>query len=397
MATRRQGAARAAADRSFEELYRGHRADVFRAALRELGNVHDAEDVTQAAFVDAYRAVLRGSEPRSPRAWLLAIAANVRRRRYRTAQRRPREQPTDADFPLTAELPNELARALAEALGELPPEGRRVFVLRELGGLSYEEIADATGTSVGAVQMQLFRARRELRALLEPPPAARRRAGLVVPLPGWLATITSRADLTALAPRAAGAVGATALAVAGTTVIVGERSQPQAPTPEPGGRAVTVQQQRGESPGDAARPLPRAAPRPVAATGARKPVPRSSGPRPRRAATPQARAVDPPPTAPPVAVTVQPPVEESAAARVARPVGAAVASAAETLAAVPEPLRLPVEALVEETEAVLELPGPPPPPSPVVEAVTGAAGAAGASVPPLPVPGLPLSTTPPTP
>src|SRR4029079_2607914 len=90
---------RAAVDLAFEELYRGHRADVYRAALRELGNPHDAEDVTQAAFADAYCAVLRGTRPQSPRAGLLAISENVRRRRFRTAQRRPHEDPVeDADF-----------------------------------------------------------------------------------------------------------------------------------------------------------------------------------------------------------------------------------------------------------------------------------------------------------
>ena len=79
MATSRASAARAAVDLNFEELYRELRADVYRAALRKLGNAQDAEDVTQAAFADAYRAVLRGARPQSPRAWLLAISENVRR------------------------------------------------------------------------------------------------------------------------------------------------------------------------------------------------------------------------------------------------------------------------------------------------------------------------------
>ena len=141
MATTRASSARAAVDLAFEELYRGHRADVYRAALRELGNAHDAEDVTQAAFADAYRAVLRGTRPQSPRAWLLAISENVRRRRFRTAQRRPREQLVDdADFPPAAELPYEQSRALAEALAALPrgaaprlrpPRDRRPLLYRD--------------------------------------------------------------------------------------------------------------------------------------------------------------------------------------------------------------------------------------------------------------------------
>ena len=238
MATSRASSARAAVDLTFEELYRGHRADVYRAALRELGNAHDAEDVTQAAFVDAYRAVLRGTRPQSPRAWLLAISENVRRRRFRTAQRRPREDLVeDADFPLTADLPHEQSRALSEALAALPPEQRRVFVLREVVGLTYVEIAAELDSTVASVQMLLFRARRSLRDQLDPPTVSRRPIFLP-PLPGWLVGLWSRIEVATLTPRAAGALGAAVLTIAGASVAVpvpqaaragrgrGERSQP---------------------------------------------------------------------------------------------------------------------------------------------------------------------------
>jgi RNA polymerase sigma-70 factor (ECF subfamily) len=400
MAARQPSAARAAADRSFEELYRGHHADVFRAALRELGNVHDAEDVTQAAFVDAYRAVLRGSAPHAPRAWLLAIAENVRRRRFRTAQRRPREELTDADFPLTAELPHELARALAEALAELPAVERRVFVLRELGGRSYEEIADETETSVGAVQMQLFRARRTLRGLLEPPQVERRRrAGLLVPAPGWLTTLFTRADVSVLTPRAAGAVGAAVLAVAGTTVAVkdvGAGQEPPAVDPAPA--AVSGVRAGGGAPRPPAR-------RPAATVAVRddaRPAPAARRGAPAR--RPQAPAAATPPRSPvpaPPETAQQPPAPRLTPSR---PVQAAVEPAVtkvrsrveETVEALELP-RLPVGGPDGEAELPLELPGVPPLPSPVPEAVTGAAGAAGGGAPPLPVPGVPPVTVPPAP
>ena len=233
MATSRASSARAAVDLTFEELYRGHRADVYRAALRELGNAHDAEDVTQAAFVDAYRAVLRGTRPQSPRAWLLAISENVRRRRFRTAQRRPHEDLVeDADFPLTADLPHEQSRALSEALAALPPEQRRVFVLREVVGLSYVEIAAEVDSTVASVQMLLFRGRRSLRDQLDPPTVSRRPIFLP-PLPGWLVGLWSRIEVATLTPRAAGALGAAVLTIAGATVAV--------PVPEALGRdAVTA-------------------------------------------------------------------------------------------------------------------------------------------------------------
>ena len=216
MAPRRASEARKEADLDFERLYAGHRGDVFRAALRELGNVHDAEDVTQAAFIDAYRAVLRGSRPEAPRAWLLAIAENVRRRRFRTAVRRPREEPLDPEAARAAEPTTEQTNALRSALAGLPPQQRAVFLLREIVGLSYDEIAEELGSTVGAVQMLLFRARQALRAELEPP-AVSQRGGIIVPLPGWLTGLATRSDALVLTPRVAGTLGAAVLAVTGIT------------------------------------------------------------------------------------------------------------------------------------------------------------------------------------
>jgi RNA polymerase sigma-70 factor (ECF subfamily) len=402
MATSRAHA-RAAVDRSFEQLYRGHHADVFRAALRELGNVHDAEDVTQAAFVDAYRAVLRGSRPQAPRAWLLAIAENVRRRRYRTSQRRPREElmdaePMDADFPLSAEIPHELAHALAAALAELPDEQRRVFVLRELGGLSYDEIAEETGSTVGAIQMLLFRARRTLRDLLEPPVVARRRTGLVIPLPGWLTALASRAEVaTTLTPRAAGALGATVMAVVGVTVTAGESpaGSDLRPVVEPA--PAVVEPARPVARVVSAAVAPAVAP-PLAAPVRSKPTPRRATPpsRPSRPVAAVPKTVSPtagaPPARPSAAGTTQPPSVPALVAKVTPTLLAKV-----TLETVVERPRLPVRLPDEKVEGLLESPVPPLSTAPVLEAVIGAAGAAGAGAPPLPIPGVPPVDLPPVP
>ena len=218
-------------DRSFEHLYRLHRREVYGASLRELGNVHDAEDVTQAAFVDAYRAILRGSRPVSPRAWLLAIAENVRRRRFRAAGRRPREERGDPERMPASEPPREQTEALVAAVQSLPPLQREVFLLREIGGLSYAEIGARVEASVGSVQMLLFRARRALRAELEPPAVARGRP-FALSWPTWLLQLGGRADRLFLTPRGAGAVGAVALALGGSTVGViqlGDQPPPGAP------------------------------------------------------------------------------------------------------------------------------------------------------------------------
>jgi RNA polymerase sigma-70 factor, ECF subfamily len=400
MARVRASDARAAVDRSFEQLYRGHQADVFRVALRELGNVHDAEDVTQAAFVDAYRAVLRGSRPEAPRAWLLTIAQNVRHRRYRTAQRRPREEALDADLPLSAEVPHELAHALAEALAALSDEQREVFVLREIGGLSYDEIAAETGSTVGAVQMQLFRARRALREQLEPPTVARRRTGLVVPVPGWLATILSRFDASLPAARAAGALGATVVAVVGTSVAVSE-VRADAPHAEADPRPALVSRTVEPVPAETTREPERtaslanvvAAP-PRAATPVRRPV------QPARSATPAPAAVAPPApaaVAPPVAAVAVAPPAAVAAPALPRP------AVVEQVKRVLERPRLPVRLPVEKAEHVLELPGAPVvqglplPTAPIPEALTGAARAAGDGALPLPAPGVLPITVPPAP
>jgi RNA polymerase sigma-70 factor (ECF subfamily) len=380
-------------DLTFEELYRGHRADVYRAALRELGNVHDAEDVTQAAFADAYRAVLSGTRPQSPRAWLLAISENVRRRRFRTAQRRPGEELVvdDADFPPAAELPYEQSRELAEALAALPAEQRRVFVLREIAGLSYAEIADESASTVASVQMLLFRARRSLRQQLDPPTVASRRPVFLPPVPSWLAGLFSRVELASLTPRAAGALGATVLAVAGASVAV--------PIPQAAAR-------------DAARSAAAAraaAAEPAAAPATTKPTPlsvkRTAAPRTvgraalnRRPARPTQPVASPPPASTPTAVPSSAPAPAAAPTRTQSVLVATVAKP-QLEVALPQ-VELPQVELpqVSVPPLPLPLPGPapslPPALSDVVGTATGAAGAAGASAPPVPVPTVPLPTLP---
>jgi RNA polymerase sigma-70 factor, ECF subfamily len=396
MAIGRARAAREAVDLTFEELYRGYHADVYRAALRELGNVHDAEDVTQAAFVDAYRAVLRGAEPQSPRAWMLAISENVRRRRFRTAQRRPREESVDdADFPLAAELPYEQARALAEALATLSPEQRRVFVLREIVGLSYDEIAGEVGSTVGSVQMLLFRARRSLREELDPPVVSRRRTGIFVPIPGWLTGLISRVEAVSLTPRAAGAIGAAAIAVAGASVSVSEAPADGRPSPatDPQPPSASTRPERKAAQPVAfvsPSPAPVAAAKVVAAT---RPAQRPATSKPQAAAPVAATPTIAPTTA--VATAPSSPALQPAL-QPALPLPAGV-PALEERPQLPVTL-LPVAQAVEANPDVAERTVPPlPSTDPVVELATGAAEAAGASAPPLPVPSLPPGTLPPAP
>jgi RNA polymerase sigma-70 factor, ECF subfamily len=150
-------------ERTFERLYRTHRGDVYRSVLRDVRSPEEAEDVTQLAFLNAYRALKHGGEPEQPRAWLLAIARNVARRRYRSRAGRPVEVELDPELVAAPEHDGPTGTEIREALARLRPNYRAVLVLREIGGLSYAETAETLGLSVSAVETLLFRARRALR------------------------------------------------------------------------------------------------------------------------------------------------------------------------------------------------------------------------------------------
>ena len=160
---------RADDEAAFERLYERHVEGVYRYSLAMLGNAADAEDVTQTTFLNAYRAFKKGTRPDKPSSWLIAIAHNVCRQRFRQAQRRPREVAFDEGIgeAETLESTAPSAEELRRALSQLPPNQRAALVMRELEGSSYAEIAAVLGVSVSALETLLFRARRALREQLE--------------------------------------------------------------------------------------------------------------------------------------------------------------------------------------------------------------------------------------
>src|SRR6185312_4877261 len=162
-------ASRLGADRSFERLYRKHAGDVYRYALVVLRNQADAEDVTQTTFLNAFRAMEQGERPRAPQNWLIAIAHNVCRQRFRQSQRRPNEVELNESLAEAMEADEDVVSAedLRRALGHLAFNQRAALVMRELEGRSYQEIAEIRGLSVSAVETLIFRARRALREQLE--------------------------------------------------------------------------------------------------------------------------------------------------------------------------------------------------------------------------------------
>jgi RNA polymerase sigma-70 factor (ECF subfamily) len=215
-----------AADRAFEELYEHHAREVYQYALGVLANPADAEDVTQTTFLNAYRAFQRGERPIRPHNWLIAIAHNVCRMRWRQAGHRPREVALD-DAPEAAALEHDQPSidAVLEALSHLTFNQRAALVMRELEGRSCSQIADTLGLSVGAVESLLFRARRRLQL-------KRKALGVLgtAPLPGSLtsafglggggaaavggAAVGADVTLKTVALLAAGAITAGAVAVA---------------------------------------------------------------------------------------------------------------------------------------------------------------------------------------
>jgi RNA polymerase sigma factor (sigma-70 family) len=169
---------------AFNTLVLAYQGQVYNLCLRMLGSPQIAEDAAQEAFIAAYRAVPRfrgGTPDRSGfRAWLLRIAANscydeLRRRRSRPQV--PLDAPADDERP-SVELPAsdepleqraerlELARCLRDGLASLPPDQRLAVILRDVQGLAYEEVAQATGASLGTVKSRISRGRAALRDFL---------------------------------------------------------------------------------------------------------------------------------------------------------------------------------------------------------------------------------------
>jgi RNA polymerase sigma factor (sigma-70 family) len=155
-------------DAAFERLYKRHVKDVYRYSLAVLGERSDAEDVTQTTFLNAYRAFQRGERPEKPENWLITIAHNVCRQRFRQARHRPNEVEFDeAAGAATDEQPGPSAEDLRRAFSQLPATQREALVMRELEGRPYAEIAGILGISVSALETLIFRARRNLREQLD--------------------------------------------------------------------------------------------------------------------------------------------------------------------------------------------------------------------------------------
>jgi RNA polymerase sigma-70 factor, ECF subfamily len=158
-------------DGEFSELYRAHLRDVYSYSYYRTGNHHDAEDLTEQTFLQAYRhfeRAQRESRGRPLRPWLIRIAHNLAANYYRDRSRRPQTQLEDAslisaphDTETLVEGREEL-QAVLEGVATLPDDRREALIMRFAIGMDNREIARALGRSEGATKVLIHRAIRQL-------------------------------------------------------------------------------------------------------------------------------------------------------------------------------------------------------------------------------------------
>ncbi|AEI64754.1 RNA polymerase sigma factor [Corallococcus macrosporus] len=171
---------------AFEALVDAHRDKVYGLALRMTRSEADAAEITQDTFLSAYQHLKDFRGDAAFGSWVHRIAANhalMRLRHRRVAQAAEQElqgpefteRGSLADYPQTdwsrdAEekaLDAELGTAIQQASDRLPEGYREVFLLKDVEGLSYEQIAEATGDSIPAIKSRLHRARLALREAID--------------------------------------------------------------------------------------------------------------------------------------------------------------------------------------------------------------------------------------
>jgi RNA polymerase sigma-70 factor, ECF subfamily len=166
---------RAELDAEFTELYRAHLRDVYSYAYYRIGNHHDAEDLTEQTFLQAWRhfeRARREADGRPLRPWLIRIAHNLAANYYRDRARRPQ---TGLDDASVVSAPHETAqivegrqelREVLAGVAALPDDRREALIMRFALGMDNREIARALGRSEGATKVLIHRALRQLEATL---------------------------------------------------------------------------------------------------------------------------------------------------------------------------------------------------------------------------------------
>ncbi|MDD2767217.1 MAG: RNA polymerase sigma factor RpoE [Methylococcus sp.] len=169
--------------KAFDLLVRKYQHKITQLISRYLKDPDESLDVAQEAFIKAYRALPGFRGDAQFYTWLYRIAINTAKNYLVTRARRPAEDEIDAesaeqfengqrlrdiDTPEATVLSDELAETIQLALNDLPEELKLAITLRELDGLSYDEIAEVMSCPVGTVRSRIFRAREAIDKRLRP-------------------------------------------------------------------------------------------------------------------------------------------------------------------------------------------------------------------------------------
>jgi RNA polymerase sigma-70 factor, ECF subfamily len=163
-------------DDDFSALYKAHLRDVYSYSYYRVGNHHDAEDLTEQTFLQAYRhfdRAQREAKGRPLRPWLIRIAHNLAANYYRDRSRKPQTPIDEAGVisaPHTTETlvqdRDDLKRIL-DGVQELPDDRREALIMRFALGMDNREIARALGRTDGATKVLLHRAIRQLEEIVK--------------------------------------------------------------------------------------------------------------------------------------------------------------------------------------------------------------------------------------
>jgi RNA polymerase sigma-70 factor (ECF subfamily) len=162
-------------DARFTECYRAHLRDVYSYSYYRVGNHHDAEDLTEQTFLQAYRhfeRALSESNGRPLRPWLIRIAHNLAANYYRDRSRKPQANIDAIAEPGTVHTTEDLVegreelRQVLESVQQLPEDRREALIMRFALDMDNREIARAMGKSDGATKVLIHRAIKQLEGIV---------------------------------------------------------------------------------------------------------------------------------------------------------------------------------------------------------------------------------------
>ena len=166
-------------DRRFTELYKAHLRDVYSYSYYRVGNHHDAEDLTEQTFLQAYRHFERAlgeSDGRPLRPWLIRIAHNLAANLYRDRSRKPQTNIDAIAEPDAMHTTEDLVegrdelRRILEGVQQLPEDRREALIMRFALGMDNKEIARALGRTDGATKVLIHRAIKQLEQIVAEQP-----------------------------------------------------------------------------------------------------------------------------------------------------------------------------------------------------------------------------------